>query len=62
MSAVADEIWDILREVSESHKEFKEACELANGAIIGSSFVKMLGSSIDFQKDIPEFISTIKQF
>ncbi|MEI6745330.1 MAG: DUF3782 domain-containing protein [Methylococcaceae bacterium] len=25
MSAVADEIWDILREVSESHKEFKEA-------------------------------------
>lgn len=42
------------------HKEFKEACELANGAIIGSSFVKMLGSSIDFQKDIPEFISNIK--
>ena len=41
------------------HKEFKEACESANGAIIGSSFVKMLGSSIDFQKDIPEFISNV---
>jgi tryptophan synthase alpha chain len=42
------------------HKEFKEACELANGAIIGSSFVKLLGSSTNLQKDIPEFISTIK--
>ena len=41
-------------------KEFSEACELANGAIIGSSFVKLLGSSTDFQKDIPEFINSIK--
>jgi tryptophan synthase alpha chain len=41
-------------------KEFKEACQLANGAIIGSSFVKLLGSLTDLQKDIPEFISTIK--
>lgn len=41
-------------------KEFKEACELANGAIIGSSFVKLLRNSTDFQKDIPEFISNIK--
>ncbi len=41
-------------------KEFKEACELANGAIIGSSFVKLLGSSTNMQKDIPEFISKIK--
>lgn len=41
-------------------KEFKEACELANGAIIGSSFVELIGSSTNIQKDIPEFISTIK--
>lgn len=40
-------------------KEFSEACELANGAIIGSSFVKLLGSSTDLQKDIPEFISNV---
>ena len=37
-------------------KEFLEACEIANGAIIGSSFVKLLGNSNDFQKDIPDFI------
>lgn len=41
-------------------KEFTEACQLANGAIIGSSFVNLLGSSTNFEKDIPEFISTIK--
>lgn len=40
-------------------KEFSEACELASGAIIGSSFIKLLGSSIDFHKDIPEFISNV---
>ena len=40
-------------------KEFSEACELANGAIIGSSFVKLLGSSTDLKKDIPEFISNV---
>lgn len=41
-------------------KEFTEACKLANGAIIGSSFVSLLSSSTNFEKDIPEFISTIK--
>jgi tryptophan synthase alpha chain len=40
-------------------KEFKEACELSSGAIIGSSFVQLLGSSINLQKDIPEFISNV---
>lgn len=40
-------------------KEFAEACEAANGAIIGSSFVKLLGTSTNFQKDIPEFITNI---
>ncbi|MBC7696661.1 MAG: tryptophan synthase subunit alpha [Burkholderiales bacterium] len=42
-------------------KEFSEACEVANGAIIGSSFVNLLGNSTDLQKDIPEFISKIKE-
>ncbi len=41
-------------------KEFEEACQLANGAIIGSSFVNLLSNSTNFEKDIPEFISTIK--
>lgn len=41
-------------------KEFSEACELANGAIIGSSFIQLLSHSNNFEKDIPEFISTIK--
>lgn len=41
-------------------KQFNEACEVANGAIIGSSFIKLIGSSSNLHKDIPEFISTIK--
>lgn len=41
-------------------KEFNEACNISSGAIIGSSFVKLIGSSTNLQKDIPEFISTIK--
>lgn len=41
-------------------KEFSEACELANGAIIGSSFIQLLSHSNNFEKDIPEFISSIK--
>jgi tryptophan synthase alpha chain len=43
-------------------KEFQEACELSNGAIIGSSFVQLLSHSTNLEKDIPEFISTIKTF
>jgi tryptophan synthase alpha chain len=43
------------------HAEFKEACQYAKGAIIGSSFVKLIGSSKNLEKDIPEFISNIKQ-
>lgn len=41
-------------------KEFQQACELANGAIIGSSFVQLLGKSTDLKKDILEFIKSIK--
>jgi len=42
-------------------KEFSDACKLANGAIIGSSFVQLISNSQNLEKDIPEFISTIKQ-
>lgn len=41
-------------------QEFQQACELANGAIIGSSFIQMLGKSTNLKKDIPEFIKNIK--
>lgn len=42
-------------------KEFNDACKLANGAIIGSSFVQLLSNSQNLEKDIPEFINNIKQ-
>ncbi len=42
-------------------QEFEKACESANGAIIGTSFIEMLGTSTKFEKDIPAFISSIKQ-
>lgn len=42
-------------------KEFSQACEIANGAIIGSSFVEMLSKSNNFEQDITDFISSIKQ-
>ena len=41
-------------------KEFDEACQLVNGAIIGSSFIQLLSHSSDFKKDISQFISKIK--
>lgn len=40
--------------------EFDAACKLVNGAIIGSSFITLVGHSTNFEKDIPQFISTIK--
>ena len=41
-------------------KEFDDACSLVNGAIIGSSFVQLLNSSKNLEKDISQFVSTIK--
>lgn len=43
-------------------KEFKEACDVTNGAIIGSAFIQLLSKSSNLEKDIPEFISTIKNY
>jgi tryptophan synthase alpha chain len=41
-------------------KEFSEACEYADGAIIGSAFIKLLSTSVNFQKDISEFTAKVK--
>ena len=41
------------------NKEFRAASNLANGAIIGSSFIQMLAQSSNLQQDIPTFVSSI---
>jgi tryptophan synthase alpha chain len=43
------------------HSSYAEACKYANGAIIGSAFIKMLGNSHLLEKDIKEFVSFVKQ-
>ena len=43
------------------HASYSEACKYANGAIIGSAFIKMLGNSHLLEKDIKEFVSFVKQ-
>ncbi len=40
-------------------KEFSRACEMVNGAIIGTSFVEILANSKELKKDIPDFINSI---
>jgi tryptophan synthase alpha chain len=42
------------------HKEFTEACEKANGAIIGSAFIELIAKSKNFKKDIAQFIESVK--
>ena len=41
------------------HASFTKACEYANGAIIGSAFIKAIGESKDLKKDIHEFVDSI---
>jgi tryptophan synthase alpha chain len=41
------------------HKSFSKACEYANGAIVGSAFVKLLAED-NYMDKIPAFISGIK--
>ena len=41
-------------------KSFGKACEYANGAIVGSAFVKLLGSGNGYLDRIPEFVKSIK--
>ena len=42
------------------HETFSTACEYANGAIIGSAFIRALKRSEDVQRTIHEFINAIK--
>ncbi len=39
---------------------YTTACEFANGAIIGSAFIKMLGTSTDLENDVKDFVKKIK--
>ena len=42
------------------HDSYKETCKYADGAIIGSAFVKLLGQEGDLHKNIQSFIKSIK--
>lgn len=44
-----------------NHETFSRACSYANGAIIGSAFIKTLGESKDLEQDITHFISSVKR-
>ena len=41
-------------------KSFQTACQYANGAIIGSAFIKMLENSLDLERDIEGFVKGIR--
>jgi tryptophan synthase alpha chain len=43
-----------------SKTDFQTACKTANGAIIGSAFVKMLGISSQIDADIKNFVKEMK--
>jgi tryptophan synthase alpha chain len=40
---------------------FDAACRYANGAIIGTAFIKAIGSSVDIEKDTSDFLCAIKK-
>jgi tryptophan synthase alpha chain len=42
------------------HETFAKASEYANGAIIGSAFIRVLQESSDLEKDIHTFITNVK--
>ncbi|MDJ1479058.1 tryptophan synthase subunit alpha [Cytophagaceae bacterium YF14B1] len=43
-----------------NHSSFTKACQYANGAIIGSAFIKVLEQSNDLKTDITDFVQGIK--
>jgi len=43
-----------------NHQTYKTACRYANGAIIGSAFIRMLAKSTELEKDIARFVATIR--
>ncbi len=42
------------------HQSYMETCKYADGAIIGSAFVKLLGEAKDLHGDIKEFVKSVK--
>lgn len=42
------------------NKSYTTACKYANGAIIGSAFIKMLQNSKNLEQDIADFVQSIK--
>lgn len=42
------------------HTTFSKACEFAEGAIVGSAFIKLLQESNNVEKDISEFVRNLK--
>lgn len=42
------------------HSSYRQVCQYANGAIIGSAFIKMLEESKDLTVDIKDFVASIK--
>ncbi|MEM0992167.1 MAG: tryptophan synthase subunit alpha, partial [Bacteroidota bacterium] len=43
-----------------NHETFSTACQYARGAIIGSAFIRMLEQSNDLEKDIHQFVRSIR--
>lgn len=43
-----------------NHETFSQACSYANGAIIGSAFIKTLSEGKNIEQDITQFISSVK--
>lgn len=43
-----------------NHEAFSKACTYASGAIIGSAFIRMLAQSEDLEKDILQYIASVK--
>lgn len=44
-----------------NHETFAKASQYAQGAIIGSAFIKVLQSAGDLKKDITEFVTSVKR-
>jgi tryptophan synthase alpha chain len=42
------------------NKDFEFACQYADGAIIGTAFIKMIAKSTAYESDIQQFVSSIR--
>jgi tryptophan synthase alpha chain len=43
------------------HESYKETCKYADGAIVGSAFVKLIGQASDLHDEIKTFIKGVKE-